>query len=364
MRMRWVLPLVLAAMALGQGALSYQQLQSIIQSSVKLGTRDKEIAAYLRKQKLSFSLTDVLIEDLQGMGAGPQTVAALRELEEKSHGLPPPPKVQAIVTPPKPVEPPPPAEEQKRIIEEARANALAYTKNLPDFLCLQWTRRYVDPSGQEGGWYKYDEIKARVSYFEQKEDYKVISVNEQMTNRSYESLGGAISTGEFGSVLAELFAPETAAEFTWDHHAVVRGRKAWVFRFRVRRERSQYHMNYAHERDIIAGYTGLVYIDKQTNRVLSVSSVSAEVPPDFPIREARTRLDYGFTKIADQEFLLPTTVTVWMREDRVLTRNDIEFRMYRKFSTEATIAFDKEVQDTKSDDKPGDKPPAGPPENP
>ena len=30
-----------------------------------------------------------------------------------------------------------------------------------------------------------------------------------------------------------------------------------------------------------------------------------------------------------------------MRDGRVLSRNDVEFRLYRKFSAEATISFDE-----------------------
>ena len=352
-----MLGLLWAALAAGQAALSWEQLQSLIQSSVKLQQRDKEVAGYLRKQKLSFSLSDVAIEELQGMGAGPQTVEALRELQKAARGLPPPPKTSQAAAPAKPVEPPPSLEEQKRIIEEARANALAYTKRLPDFICLQLTRRYVDPSGLEIDWIKYDEIKTRLSYFEQREDYKVISVNEQLTNRPYDSLGGATSQGEFGSMLAQLFAPETRAEFQWDRHSIVRERKVWVFRFHVPRERSQWHISYQRQREVIAGYKGQVYIDKDTGMVLRVSLVTEDMPRDFPINEARTALDYGFAKIADRDYLLPLHATVRMREAKLLTRNEVEFRLYRKFTAEASIAFDGAELEAKPEEKPKSEPP-------
>ncbi|MBI3696795.1 MAG: hypothetical protein HY238_18410, partial [Acidobacteria bacterium] len=314
MRLRFALLILSVVAAAGQAPLTWDRLVSLIQSSVKLNQRDKEVAAYLRKQKLSFSMSDVNIEELQGMGAGPATVAVLKDLQQASRGLPPPNKAVVAAAPAKPVEPPPSPEEQKRIIEEARSNALAYTKRLPDFICLQVTRRYVDPTGLEMDWIKYDEIKARLSYFEQREDYKVISVNEQLTNRSFESLGGTTSQGEFGSILAQLFAPESRAEFTWDRHSVLQGRKVYVFRFRVTRERSQWHISYMREREVISGYQGQVYIDKDTGMVLRISSVSEDLPRDFPIQEARSALDYGFAKISDRDFLLPLNATVRLRE--------------------------------------------------
>jgi len=332
--------LLLAVSLLAQAALSWPQLRGFIESSVKLQHRDKDVAQNLRRQKLSFSLTDRLIEDLQGLGAGPQTVLALRDLQKASHSLPPPAPVANAPAPEKPVEPPPSAEDQKRIIHDARSYALSYSKRLPDFICLQLTRRYVDPTGLELDWIKYDEIKTRLSYFEQKEDYKVISVNEQLTNRSQESLGGVTSTGEFGSMLVQLFAPETAARFTWDRHSSLTGRQVYVFRFRVPRDRSQWGISFQRVQETIAGYTGLAFIDKQTGQVLRLSMVTEDLPRDFPIHEVRTSLDYGFAQIADRDYLLPRRATVRMREGKLLTRNEVEFRLYRKFSAEASIAFD------------------------
>jgi len=355
------LGLALALALPAQGGLTLQQLTQMVQSSTKqLKLSDKEVASYLRKQKLSFALSDVNIEELQGMGAGPQTVAALKELQKTSRGLPASTQAAEAPKPAKPAEPPPPREEQARIIEQARENALAYSKHLPDFICLQWTRQYYDASGRESGWTKYGEIKTRLSYFDQKEDYKVISVNEQMTSKPYESLGGTIATGEFGTMLALLFAPETDAEFEWDHQGMLRGRPVYVFGAHVPRSRSQWRINYGqhHEREVIAGYHGLVYIDKQNLSVLRLSMVTDDLPSDFPISEARSALDYGYAKIADRDFLLPLHATLRMREARVTTRNETEFRLYRKYSTETTITFDEEAKDA----KPGEetKPPAEP----
>jgi hypothetical protein len=357
---RLAVSLLLAALlALAQAALSWDQLRSLIESSIKLKQTDKEVSSYLRSQKLSFSLSDVAIEELQGLGAGPRTVEALRELQKASRGLPPPASIKAPPPPEKPVEPPPSPEEQKRILEQARANALAYTKRLPDFICLQLTRRYVDPTGLELDWYKYDEIKARLSYFEHKEDYKVISFNERHTGVSYDSLAGATSRGEFGSILEQLFSPTTAAEFRWDRHSALQGRKVHVFRYRVPQRRSQWHISYQRQRELIAGYNGQVYVDKETGMVLRISSVTEDLPRDFPIHEARTTLDYGFAKIAEHDYLLPLRATVRLREAKLLTRNEVEFRLYRKFSAEASIAFDAEALEDKPPERPKSEDPPG-----
>jgi hypothetical protein len=277
------------------------------------------------------------------MGVGARTLEALQKLKAESQSLPRPDTAEAI--PPERRQPPPPsAEEQKGIIAEARRGALDYTRNLPDYLCLQVTRRFVDPSGLEMDWLKYDEVKTRVSYVDQRENYELISINNQLTNKGFDEIGGATSTGEFGSILAEIFSPSTAAEFRWARHALLRGRGVWVFSLRVPQARSRWRLSYQKEREIIAGYTGLIYIDKETERVIRIVIEAQDIPVDFPIRDAQSRLDYDFIEIAGGEYLLPLKARVSMRDGRFLSRNDVEFRLYRKFSAEAVISFD-EIED-------------------
>lgn len=340
--LRWVLGvLVFGALILqAQAKLTYHQLRGLIESSMQQGHSDKEIAKYLKDQKLAFVLSDSLIEDFVGRGIGPRTLNVLRQMQPETQGLPPPDKTRVIPTGKR--QPPPPSEEeQRRIIETARRNALDYTEGLPDYICLQVTRRYMDPTGLEMDWLKYDEVKTRVSYYEGKENYDIVSINNKLTDKSLEDLGGATSTGEFGSMLASLFDPMTGAEFSWARHSLLRTRPVYVFRVWVPKRRSRWRISYHREREIVAGYNGLVYVDKEAERVLRLNMVAADIPADFPISEAKTRLDYDFIDISGQTFLLPLKARIGMRDGRILTRNDVEFRLYRKFTAEASISFEE-----------------------
>ncbi len=339
-----------------QITLNYGQLQELLQSSLRQGLSDKEVSKYLKNQKLDFALTDRIIEEFVGWGIGPRTLNVLRSMKPLTGGLAAP---EIPEPPPKNRQPPPPSEdEQARIIDEARRTALEYTDGLPDFVCLQITRRYLDPSGLEMDWLKYDEIKTRVSYFEHHENYEVLSVNNKLTGRSMHELGGATSTGEFGSMLAQLFEPATATRFQWARHSLLRGRHVYVFHFQVPRTRSRWSLSYQPTREvIITGYQGLIYIGKEAERVLRIVTSAYDIPAGFPIQEARTRLDYDYTEIAGREFLLPLKAQVRMRQEKKLIRNDVEFRLYRKFSAEATITFD-ELDDIEPlpDDEPLENP--------
>src|SRR5438045_3165935 len=91
--------------AFGQPAGGTLDLLSFVQSQVKISD-DRATADYLlHKVKLTQRLDVRSVEDLQGKGAGPQTLRALRKLAEDSAGLPEPPSV-VVVAPPPPAKPP------------------------------------------------------------------------------------------------------------------------------------------------------------------------------------------------------------------------------------------------------------------
>jgi len=337
--------------ALGQ-SLSVEKLLTFLQSSEKLikegKMTDKELAGYLSKVKLTERLDDRAIEELQGAGnIGPKTLEALHALAERTHSLAsaklPPPE-------PKPVPiPPPSSQEQAAIITEVREYALNYSKTLPDFICTQVTRRFAAPApgtkyggsaDSEPRWTALDTLTIKLSYFEQKEDYKLILVNNTMTTQDYGTLGGSTTTGDFGSMMREIFEPSSQAKFEWDHWGTLRGRRVLAFSYRVAQARSQWHIVYEKKLDIVPAYHGLVYVDKETHEVMRVTLEAEDIPAGFPIHRADTVLDYDFQQLTGKTFLLPLKSTTIMATSEYWTKNDEEFRVYRKYSAESDIKFD------------------------
>jgi hypothetical protein len=347
--MRYLLILVAAAVltAASEMNLTVAQLVMFIRSSVELKQPDVKVAEYLRHVKLTDKLDDRTIEDLQSQGAGPKTVAALRELGEASASLqsaPPPPPKPVYIPPP-----PPNSEEQAKIIEETREYALNYTKQLPNFICVQVTRRDYDPTGTGKNWYHGDTITARLSY-NGFENYEVILHNNQpVTNANMRTFGGTSSEGEFGSMMREIFEPETHTEFSWDHWGKLRGRKTYVFAYDVQQEFSKYRVEADDKLSIVPAYRGLIYIDEDTKMVVKIVMTPYDMPATFPIHEINSSLDYDLETIGDQQYMLPLKSVLTSKRDRQMTKNDIEFRLYRKFGTESTIKF--ETPDPLPDDQ-------------
>jgi hypothetical protein len=348
MRFRVVLLLIAASLAApAQTAMPVDKLVAFLRSAIQLKQDDRQVADYVRKIKLTNRLDARTVEELQGEGLGPKTVQALGDLRQASAGLPaaPPP---AALPPPKPAMAPPSPAEQKRALNEATEYAMNYVKRLPDFICSQVTRRYVDPNGRES-WLKQDEILERLSYFEQHEEYKVVTVNNKLTDIPHEKLGGsATSSGEFGSILKEIFDPRTETTFGWERWTTLRKRLTYVFNYHVPQAHSTYrithYVNPASEegaQSLVPGYRGLVYVDKESLKVMKITLEAENLPPGFPIRSVNLSLDYGPARIGDTDYVLPLQAELRSRGDnRFQVKNDIEFRMYRKFGTDTSIKFD------------------------
>jgi hypothetical protein len=330
-----LLALTMCLPGLAQMRLTVDQLVQFIRSSIQLKHEDRRVAEYLKKVQLSEKLDERGIEELQGLGAGPKTVQALRALSEASAALPappPPPVKQVIASIPAPT----PAE-QERVLKAVREYALNYVRRLPDFICTQVTRRYVDPTGLEF-WQREDVITEQLSYFERREEYKVVLVNSVPSSLSHDQVGGATSSGEFGTMLKEIFEPESRGDFRWERWTTLRGKRMHVFAYRVSQPYSKLRISFQRTQEIIAGYRGSVFVDRDTLAVMRVAYEAENLPPSFPIQQASTVLDYDNTDIAGLEFVLPLRAVVRLRTGKFLTKNEVEFRMYRKFTTEAVIS--------------------------
>ena len=333
---------LLALAGFAQQSLSVDKLVEFVRSSIQQKLPDKDVAAFLAQVKLTQKLDPRTVEDLQGQGAGPRTMAILNKLAETSSTLAAPaPKAPK---PPPPTGPPPPsAAEQEAVIREVRENGLNYTKTLPDFICLQVTRRSVDQHfqpGSQGSWSPADRILEKLTFFDQREKYEPISVNDKaLLGKDWESIGGSISRGEFGTSLKEIFSPETEAEFRWTRWGTLRGNLCHVYSYRIEQSRSKETISYNRQEQITAGYHGLIYVQKGSNAILRVT-IEPEIPVSFPVQDIHQSIDYNYVDISGQKFLLPLVSQVVMRTGREGSKNEIDFRSYRKYSADTTITFD------------------------
>lgn len=330
--MRFLLAVLLAASA--ARAETVGELVRSVRDALAAQRSDSEIATIVEQTRLTERLEDSVIEQLQSEGAGPRAVERLEWLREDSTLLPKAPTVALFDAPP-----PPPSEEQTRLIEKARAIALAYTAALPDFLCTETVRRYVRPKGVP--WQVKDSFTMAVSYTGKGEAYQLLTIDGRPTNRSLEDVGGFQSEGEFGSQLRHIFRPESQARFTWQRWTNLRGRRLAVFSFRIEAKNSEYTLNNGRRR-LTLGVIGTVYLDTETAVAVRVTAGSDRISSDWPVRATHSLLDYEESEVAGRRYLLPHRVDlrVTLRDSQL--RSLMEFTGYRKFSADTSVTFEKQ----------------------
>ena len=260
----------------------------------------------------------------------------------------------------------PPTTEGIELLERTRKATLGASDAMPDYLVKQMITR-SRAFGATNNWQVQDRLSIAVSYRQSLgEQYKLLSVNgmqpsaEEREGSSYgDKLGGTTSSGEYVSMLSQLFKPETRTDFNMVDTDTLRGRRTIVYEYVVKKEFSRQILKFQENInsapvETIVGYRGRIWVDRETSRVLRLESISVEIPPDFPITAATSIIDYDLVTINEVAHLLPSRAVIELADhlgsQREQTRNDILFRGYRKFGTEVKIV------DIDEKDFPVDKP--------
>ncbi|HEY3835361.1 MAG TPA: hypothetical protein VGL72_02265, partial [Bryobacteraceae bacterium] len=302
------------------------------------------------------------IEELESEGAGPETLAALDLLREKSAALQPSSVIPPFKSPARPT-----IDEQKEYFRKIDINAMHYIASLPDFICTELVHRYqmiparppgstlrrgqsLSPVGA-GFWQSKDTLTVKLTYFGNQEKYQLILVNGRKTKEDYESSGGAISEGDFGSTLLEIFRTDSGTKFQWDHWTHLRKRLTRVYSFRTSREKSHARIgvgeNPKERRTVIVGRHGFIYADDETAMVMRIVAEADSIPLGFPITSQSTMLDFDYANVGEKRFLLPLRVDNRLKTSMIYFKNVVQFTDYRKFTGESTISFEgPDIPDT------------------
>lgn len=297
----------------------------------------EEIIIALRKRGIDFEVTDGIRSLTRSKGANDEELK--RALEEAGRRRSNPVATQL-----------PPKKETSEIIVNARKKTLEAVAEMPDFVVKQQIQRYAAYAGT-GNFRALDRLVVAVSYRSTgQEEYRVLSrdgiLEANAQNKgSYEETGGTSSTGEFVTMLATIFKPESETVFDAIETDVVRGHRALVFEFSVERDKAKQVVAIGQPRDsTITGIKGKIWIDRDDFRVMRVESEATGIPDTFPIRSAKRAIDYDWVKISDEKYLLPSLSDVRLthREKREVyeTRNLIRFKDYQKFGTDVVIIDD------------------------
>ena len=235
----------------------------------------------------------------------------------------------------------PPEAEQLRIIDIARQRALDYQDTLPNFTCLQVTRRLVDASGKKN-WRVKDNITELLRYSDKQEVRQTLEVDGAKVQSPRLKLGGVLSSGELGGLLNAVFDPKSKAAFLWKDLANLGNQTCHVYSFHVDRPNSSYSLeagSHAQNARVVA-FHGVIYIDANSYSIRRISIEAENVPSTFPVQESSIMVDYDVVAVGAHDYMLPVSAEMLVRMGkRSLVRNEINFRDYRRFGAESSIKF-------------------------
>jgi hypothetical protein len=222
------------------------------------------------------------------------------------------------------------------LVADAAEAAFEFSESLPDFICDQLTHRSQSDT-RTPNWKLRDRVQLELAYFEGKEDYRNIRVNGKPLKKGSPMESGTWSTGEFGSVLQDIYAANSQAKFKPRSDSQAAGLKAKVYDFRVEQPNSHWRIQL--ERAVYPEYTGSVWIDPDSKRTLRIEMQAHKMPGDVRWDHLEMAIDYGWVLIAGKRYLLPVKSenVACARGTFTCTKNEIEFRNYRKFGAESKV---------------------------
>ena len=227
-----------------------------------------------------------------------------------------------------------------KFLDTAREAAANFTSHLPNYVCKEYVTRYQSVA-KPPDWQALDMVSTDLIYEDGKEEYKNIAVNGHKGKDPEKN--GSWSTGEFGSILRDLFEPSTAAQFQGAGGDVISGHTARVYEFSVEQPHSHWKIYVPGSQYIFPAYKGSVWFDADTGRALRIEMQAVHIPEEFPLDTVESAINYDFTSFGSTKYLVPAKAETLSceRGTNNCSRNVIEFRNYRKFEGEATITFEK-----------------------
>jgi len=284
-------------------------------------------------------------------------------LPARTVSLPRPEPVDSAVNlPPEPPDDQAPlgSHQEDPLIRKASEAALSFTETLPNYVVQEVVSRY-ESEAKPANWHAVDVVSTDLVYENGKEDYRNITVNGKPSTKKLEETG-AWSTGEFGSVLIDIFSPATAAEFHPRGEARIGAFTAKVYDFDVKRENSHWSLHFGSQ-TYEPAYHGSTWIDPKTGRVLRIEMQARSLPQQFPTDHVESATEYQYVRLGGTEqFLLPVHAEILscQRGTSVCARNSIDFRNYHKYAGESNVQFGDVKDDGTAGATPAPKAPAAP----
>ena len=300
----------------------HSQIRVRLQSQVRLVQGDEDAAPAALQPGTAVSIA---------AAAGPDSSFSAVEVEILSSGAASP-RASAFIN-----------ADSDPLLSVVAATAAGAIEKLPDFTCRQQTSR---SASHDSGltWTYHDAVSADVIYSGHEEVYTNIQHGTSDWKRGILDFDGYTTSGEYGTVLRNLFRPAEAARFRFRGPDTLDERPVLVYDFWIDQPNSDWELNAAGHK-LSPAYHGTVWIDPVDLWVLRIRhEADDELPPAYPWRSVSGEITFGRTTIPDVgTFLLPKlgTSVICERQTNECHRNQIEFRDYLRYQATSAVRFEE-----------------------
>jgi hypothetical protein len=214
---------------------------------------------------------------------------------------------------------------------------------LPDYTCLQTTRRFRKNSGTKGQLLPSDTLRLEVLYTGDRELYASPGDRDfHEENPAVFSGGGLTGTGIFAVFLKTIFV---------NNHAVItkfygeeeQGRRIARYDYRVPLMVAAYTLTFPWG-SLEVGMKGSFWVDPDTLDVLRLEVYADDILAGSPLQESAIDIRYSRTRIGDRDILLPDTAELRIRQEPADENvNLLSFTHCRSYRAESSIRFDPDA---------------------
>ena len=223
-------------------------------------------------------------------------------------------------------------------IEIAREVAWEFSSELPDYTCEQHTVRF-EAKSRPLKWKKLDRVFADVVYTQRREYYVNYKINNKPLKKGTPFDSGTWSSGEYGTILLDVMAHNTAAKFKFVKPTEFDTRKTLLYEYTVDQPNSHWRVEFEGQQ-LRPAYKGQVWVDAENHRTLRVEMQARQLPSTYPMNVVEMTVDYGMVRIAERDIVVPVRAEnlACIRDSLTCTRNETEFRNYKKFTTNSNVS--------------------------
>jgi hypothetical protein len=203
---------------------------------------------------------------------------------------------------------------------------------LPNFTCVELTRRAVDTNG-DGKWKAIDTLQEELRYSEKTETRTTTEVNGWPSSTTRTSMKGVFSAGEFGGILQAVFRAESKADFQWKETDALKNGTVQVYDYLVDKRNSLFSVMDATGHQITVGFHGQVFVDSSTRRPRRVTLIADGLPSDFPTHSTSMAVDYDYIPINGLKYLMPVSAQLQIKQGlHQEVMNTMEFSDYKRLA--------------------------------